>query len=241
VACRNAAASYGLDSVTGAAPQQQDEDDGDVTRGGAAGAASALLLGIAVIAACGSNSVLRSAQQPSEQPSPLVARSPTVTASPASPTSPTTSSAVGRCRASILSARLGSRAAVADTGGQYQVPVVFTNMGDRPCTLRGWPAVELRGPNDPNGPTYQLSQSPATPKVVTLPVGGTAEALVTYLKYEAGDIGSLGSTDWTPTSTAVTPPGVVGALIMPWATHDPVLRQDGASHPGSYVGPVVPG
>lgn len=120
------------------------------------------------------------------------------------------------------------------------MPVVFTNIGDQPCTLRGWPRVELRGPTDPNGPTYQLPESSGTPSSVELPPDGTAQAIITYLKYEHGDSGSLGSTSWTPTSVAITPPGDAISLSAQWTPRDPVLRQDEASHPGTYIGPVTP-
>ena len=130
---------------------------------------------------------------------------------------------------------------MAGATGQYRLPLIFTNTGGDPCTLRGVPAVELRGPSDPNGPTYQLQEAPVSVRTVIVPVGGTATAVLTYLTSSAGDTGSLGSTNWVPTQVVITPPGAVGQLTVDWASHDAVLRQDEATHPGTYVGPVTSG
>lgn len=220
----------------GATSQHWLGDDAGVAHGGGlVGTAAGLLLGAVAISGCAAGPATGPAEsQPSRQASPAAA-------SPSTGAERTASAALTRCLASVLKVRLGAKSPAADAVGQYQVPLVITNTGDQPCTLRGWPAVELRGPNDPNGPTYQLPDAQASPRRVELAVGGSAEALITYLKYEPGDMGSLGSTNWTPTTVAVTPPGEVGRLIVPWTPGDPVLRQDEASHPGTYVGPVLPG
>jgi hypothetical protein len=202
--------------------------------GDSVGVGAVLLLATVGLSACGAGSAGTSARdQPPRRPAPSVSL-----ATSAAP--PTTSAALSRCATDSLTVRLGTKAPAPDAIGQYEVPVLFTNIGTRTCTLRGWPTAELRGPNDPNGPTYQLPQAAGKPSTVELPVRGTAEAIVTYLKYEPGDMGTLGSTSWRPMTIAITPPGDVGELIAQWTPRDPVLRQDEASHPGTYVAPVTP-
>jgi hypothetical protein len=107
--------------------------------------------------------------------------------------------------------------------------------------LHGYPTVVLRGPADPNGRVYRIAESPGSARTVRLRAGGTAEAVITYLKSQAGDIGSLGSKNWIPTTLVITLPGDQGRISVGWPSSDPVLRQDEATHPGTYVGPVLPG
>ena len=184
-------------------------------------AVGALLCGLCF--SCGSSS------------SPSAASTPPATTTT---TATTTSTAVTACPSNDLTLSLGATTPVAGGSGQYQLPLIFTNNGSTPCTLRGYPKAELHGPSDPNGPVYQLPEAPAAVTTVTLTVGGTAEATLTYLKAENGDVGSMGSTHWVPTTVVITPPGSTGQLTASWPSHDPVLRQDEATHPGSYVGPV---
>ncbi len=46
--------------------------------------------------------------------------------------------------------------------------------------------------------------------------------------------------DWTPTEVVVTAPDETTSTTIPWRG-GPVQRQDGATRPGSYIGPVEQG
>lgn len=137
-----------------------------------------------------------------------------------------------RCTAADLSASLGPR-----TGdGQFTVPLTFTNTSSRPCDMYGVPGVDLHGPDDPTwGPVYSLPRpgSDATPVHVLLAPGASASAPLTYLTADPGD------TAWVPTELVTTPPGDTKQLTVTW-DGDSVMRQDAATHPGTFVHAVAP-
>lgn len=54
-------------------------------------------------------------------------------------------------------------------------------------------------------------------------------ARLTYLTDPAGR---------RPAELATTPPGDTAQLTVPW-NGEPVLRQDGATRPGTYIGPLA--
>jgi hypothetical protein len=138
--------------------------------------------------------------------------------------------------------RLGDRGP--DTNpGQRTVPLVYTNISARPCVVSGVPGVDLLGSKDPNGTTYSVPRpnADAPQKRYTLGPGKRATATLTYLTDTPGSVGSLGSTGWTPTQVVTTPPGDTHQLVTPWTSGDTVLRQDSATHPGTFVGPLVAG
>ncbi|MCP2169260.1 Protein of unknown function (DUF4232) [Goodfellowiella coeruleoviolacea] len=162
-----------------------------------------------------------------------------------------TAAGVERCHTGDLSTHLGTAALNRDsgvTGGT--VPLVYTNTSNRTCTMYGFGGVDLRGPDDPNGPVYSLrrganpQQDPAsggTPTLVTLAPGGTAHTLITFVTPSGDSVGSAGSTDWIPTEVVSTPPDETTQLTTPWLTGISVLRQDMATRVGTYISPVLPG
>lgn len=172
----------------------------------------------------------------SAEPSPdAAAASGTPSAPTSAPTATATADATqaARCVAADLRVELGE-----PTGeGQRTVPVVYTNVSDRACEARGVPGVDLVGPDDPNGPTYPVFRQEADGAVTELEPGSSATAVLTYLTGTDGSVGTSGSTGWVPTGLVTTPPGDTAQLTAPW-NGDPVLRQDGATRPGTYVGPL---
>nr|WP_205267127.1 DUF4232 domain-containing protein [Mycolicibacterium sphagni] len=116
---------------------------------------------------------------------------------------------------------------------QIHFDVIFTNLSSQPCTLQGYPGVDLIGPDDPMwGPDYQLPRQAGVPQAVTLEPGAAATSRLTFLPDPDG---------WVPNTIAVTLPNAPGRLEAPWiAGGVPVARQDAASHPGSYIGPLQP-
>jgi hypothetical protein len=144
------------------------------------------------------------------------------------PTGPT-------CDTDQLSARLGPRTELGR--GQGSLPLIFTNTSRQPCVLRGAPAVVLRGPADPNGPDYALFHPIETGRGLMLAPGTSGVARLVVQSDADGTVGSHGSNNWVPTRLEAVPPGhgEQTALSVPWPTGVTVLRQDGVSHPDSWI------
>jgi hypothetical protein len=64
--------------------------------------------------------------------------------------------------------------------------------------------------------------------------GTTASATITVLTPSGG-----GSESWTPTKPETIPPRQTTALTAAWPPNLPVLRQDAATHPGSWVDGIL--
>jgi hypothetical protein len=122
------------------------------------------------------------------------------------------------------------------TDEQRTVKLLFNNRSDRTCTLEGFPGVTLKAGAD----TWDLVRSSATPVTVTLAPGGSAHSELTFLPYASGesteDAGS--GAEFEPTTALVTPPGDTVAAKVRWIWGG-IVRQDGATRPGTYIGPVT--
>jgi hypothetical protein len=137
---------------------------------------------------------------------------------------------LARCTLDQLRASLG---ATTGEAGQRHTTVVWTNTSTSGCLMEGFGGVDLQGPEDPMGPTYSLPRSSAAPESFTLAPGHAAHTTITWLPPQDGP-------GWTPTTIVVTPPDETRSARLEWPG-GAVLRQDGATHPGTYVGPVSPG
>jgi len=117
---------------------------------------------------------------------------------------------------------------------QVSFEVVLTNTAPEACTLQGYPGVDLVGPDNPTwGPTFSLPRQDGDPQPVTLAPGASAGSLVRFLPEQGGG--------WVPDTIVVTPPDSTTQLEVPWITGGiAVFRQDGATHPGSYIAPLEP-
>jgi hypothetical protein len=144
----------------------------------------------------------------------------------------TTSSAAPWCDTDSLSLRTGPYGAPGDAS-QIHFDVTLTNTSPKSCALQGYPGVELVGPDDPMwGPVYSLPRQEGDPQPLTLAPGASASSRLTFLPAPDG---------WVPTSIVVTPPDATTRLEVPWIPGSvAVSRQDGASHPGTYIGPLQP-
>jgi hypothetical protein len=139
---------------------------------------------------------------------------------------------LARCHTGELKASLGKITGNAET--QSNVPLTFTNIGKTACRMRGFPGVDLVGADvQPWGPTYSLPRTTDKPTTVVLPPGGSVSAIVTFLWGEPGD-----SNTWFPAKLVTTPPDETTSLTVPWPAKTSVMRQDAATHPGTYVGAV---
>lgn len=174
---------------------------------------------------------------PATVPPPPVA-SPTSSA-PATPTptaeSTATSAAAapekGKCLLSDLRPAVGRTTGEA---GQRHTTVVWTNTSPSTCTMFGYGGVDLQGPPDPMGTTYSLPrQTSEQPALVRLGPGDQAHSVITWLPSQSGP-------GWTPTKLLITPPDETHSAVLDWPG-GAVQRQDGATHPGTYLGPVQRG
>jgi hypothetical protein len=110
---------------------------------------------------------------------------------------------------------------------QMKLPLTMTNTGSGPCVLRGFPGVRLQARD---GDGWDITRTGDAVTDVQLPAGGTATSYLTFLS-------QAGSTGWGIASVVVTPPNTEDSQTFEWPG-GPVLRQDGATRPGTYVGPV---
>jgi Protein of unknown function (DUF4232) len=106
---------------------------------------------------------------------------------------------------------------------------MMTNQTDATCAVRGFPEVQLNGID---GTSWELTRTNAPTNSVVLRPGEHADANLTYLTAESTD-------GWEVSSLTVTPPDTTDAQSLPWAPGVPVLKQDAATHPGTYIGPAT--
>ncbi|MBE3201044.1 DUF4232 domain-containing protein [Frankia sp. CH37] len=138
-----------------------------------------------------------------------------------------------RCSASDLTITLP--AVTTDPTRQQNVSVLFTNRSAEPCSVRGFPGAQLRTSTADSWDLARSSQVEV--RTVTLAPGGTAHATLTYLP--ANPPGTAGVA-FTPEALVVTAPDERESTRIAW-TLGPLLRQDGATHPGTYISALQPG
>jgi hypothetical protein len=119
---------------------------------------------------------------------------------------------------------------------------VFVNDDDitnTACRISGYPDVELIGPTYPSfGTIYSLPQSAGRTASVAVRFGQSAHSVLTWLPSDSGL-----KDRWVPGYVRVvvhTNRGPSFAMALPWR-YGSVLRQDGATHPGTYVGAILRG
>jgi Protein of unknown function (DUF4232) len=182
---------------------------------------------------------------------PATSTAPAVNGSPAAPVSdapstsaPSTSApstgaqaagGSGICQAQDLHFALSGLAATPNYPGQKRQAVDLTNLGSGTCTLTGFPGVDLVGlARGQQNYSWSLVRQRVSYSRVTLPPGGTAHFDVIYLPEAAGDSGAI-----SVAKIVITPPNDFTQAELTWK--QPVVLQDEATHPGTYITPVVPG
>lgn len=144
------------------------------------------------------------------------------------------STATPRCTTADLAVSLGKPAEKTDAPGQFDLALTYRNTSDHTCGLYGVPGVDLVGPDDATfGPVYHLPRIDNGVKYNEVPAGTTASATITVLTPAEG------GTSWTPAKLVTIPPGQTEALTADWPADLPVLRQDAATHPGTYVNGIL--
>jgi Domain of unknown function (DUF4232) len=137
------------------------------------------------------------------------------------------------CTVNVLSFALGAKTGA--SGQQMTQVVDMTNKGSSACTMRGFPGVDLVGTaNGQQNFSWSLERSSASYAQVTLQPGGSAHFNLVYLPAAAG-----GGSDITVAKIVLTPPNTFTQAQVTW--NQEVLLQDGATHPGTYIGPVTAG
>ncbi|MCZ0996970.1 DUF4232 domain-containing protein [Streptomyces mirabilis] len=135
----------------------------------------------------------------------------------------------GRCHTAGLGFSFGSGdGKVSSSDDQQQLAVVLKNKTSAACTIQGFPGVDLKS----SGGSWSLTRSGATPKKVTLAAGSSTTFTITFLPWNQGS-----GTEFKATSVVVTPPNETASTTLAWPGGS-VLLQDGATHPGTYTGPV---
>ncbi|MFD9896008.1 DUF4232 domain-containing protein [Amycolatopsis sp. NPDC059027] len=122
---------------------------------------------------------------------------------------------------------------------QWKLPIVLTNKTNTTCVVRGFPGVRLNGED---GTTWDLVRTNDAITPVQLGPGERATADVTYstavaLNPETGSGGGDPS-GWHVASVSITPPNSTNTQTLPWVNPIGLVKQDGATHPGTYVGAV---
>lgn len=191
--------------------------------------AAVVVAAAAALAGCQASGAAAPPTQPPSPASPTSAAATSHAGAPA--TSPASQpAAAGRCTLDQVTATLGRTTGEA---GQRHTIIVWTNTSGAACAMDGFGGVDLEGPDDPMGTTYSLPRTSDTPKSFSLAPGQTAHTTITWLPPQDGP-------GWTPTAMVVTPPNETRSARIGWPG-GAVLRQDGATHPGTYIGPVGPG
>lgn len=141
----------------------------------------------------------------------------------------TSAAAPTLCTAQILD--LSTRERPSDTPGQARMEVVLTNTSAQACAVQGFPGIALVGPEDPTfGPIYELPRQDVDFAPVVVEPGAAVSSTLTYLPD--------GPDGWVPATLVVTPPDTTDRIDAPWPAGVSVQRQDGATHPGTYIGPL---
>lgn len=123
---------------------------------------------------------------------------------------------------------------------QWKLPIMLTNQSSVPCTVRGFPGVRLEGAD---GTTWDLvrTNAPSAPVLLGSGEHATADLIYTTAVPYTGTGGGIDfNAGWHVSSFAVTPPNSTNTRTMPWVDSVGLVKQDGATHPGTYIGPVRP-
>ena len=141
------------------------------------------VVGVGVLlAACGHTST-SSTSLPPPTTVPAATTTTTTTAAPASPTTTDAGQVAGaRCRSTVLSASIAGRSGGA---GTLELVVDLTSKATVPCTLEGYPGLQMRDASGSALPTDVVRKGtyPFTsmnPTLVTLAPGGSARFNVGY-------------------------------------------------------------
>jgi hypothetical protein len=126
---------------------------------------------------------------------------------------------------------------------QHRLKIVLTNRSIATCDVSGHLRAQLTGaplqPGEPDTASYKLpDQTGEGVRAATARLRFTesAHAIVTFLPPDPSE-----TKPWLPEFISVGPPDKAGDIATLAWTWGPVLRQDAATHPGTYIGPTAVG
>ncbi|MEU6479245.1 DUF4232 domain-containing protein [Streptomyces sp. NPDC047017] len=120
------------------------------------------------------------------------------------------------------------------TKKQTQAYIWFTNQSKRTCSLSGFAGVDLVGAQKTDG-TWSLARSSKKPEKMVLEPGSTVDFSITLLPVARS---TPQKEKFVPATFLVTPPDETTHYTLKWPFGGQILKQDGATHPGTYLNPV---
>ncbi|MEU6195251.1 DUF4232 domain-containing protein [Streptomyces sp. NPDC047061] len=120
------------------------------------------------------------------------------------------------------------------TSHQTQAFVWFTNKSNRTCTLSGFAGVDMVGAQSTDG-TWSLARSSKTVGKVTLKKGDTVDFSITLQPVAKS---TPKKQKFVPAKFVVTPPNETKSFTLKWPFGGQILKQDGATHPATYLNPI---
>ncbi|MEU0135825.1 DUF4232 domain-containing protein [Streptomyces sp. NPDC006296] len=113
--------------------------------------------------------------------------------------------------------------------------LLFTNVGERTCTVQGYPGLDLV---DADGEAWSMARQQGKAEKVTLKPGVATMAELTFLPVSPGS-SAPDEEAFVPVSVKVTPPDTTRTTTLSWPWKDiAVLDQTGSGRPGTYIGTV---
>jgi hypothetical protein len=138
----------------------------------------------------------------------------------------------GRCQPQNLSFALG-------TAASGVLPVDMTNRGSAACVMTGFAGVDLVGlARGQANYTWSLARQVTGYSPVTLQPGGIAHFSLHYLTHDGGG-GADADDSIQVDHMVITPPDDFTQAQLSWNVD--LELQDGATHPVTWIGPVVAG
>jgi hypothetical protein len=146
-----------------------------------------------------------------------------------------------KCSTTNSSFTVGTDIEVPNTAtDQHQVKLVFKNTSNAPCTIFGFPGVQVSGPINGAAHSYDENHRKGTPAHLTLQPGHTASATLTYWKItgvaEAGC--PTGDGQWVPNKITVTAPDDTNSFSAAWIGIPFDDCQVNTANPGDSISPV---
>ncbi|MEU4897541.1 DUF4232 domain-containing protein [Streptomyces sp. NPDC044780] len=121
-----------------------------------------------------------------------------------------------------------------DQTEQTQAYIWFTNQSNRTCTLSGFAGVDMVGAQTTDG-TWSLARSSKTSEKIALEPGDTTGFTINLLPVADS---TPQEEKFVPAKFLVTPPDETEHFTLEWPFGGQILKQDGATHPGTYLNPV---
>lgn len=144
----------------------------------------------------------------------------------------------GRCHTADLKAGFATggdaRPEMGQSEKQTQAHIWFTNRSERTCTLSGFAGVDMVGAQKTDG-TWSLARSSKAPVKMTLEQGDTVDFSITLLPVAAS---TPQKEKFVPAKFLVTPPNETKHFTLTWPFGGQILKQDGATHPATYLNPI---